>query len=158
MNKLELIHATVTHTNREDGDGTEAQIKRLNKPALIALLVEMEERTADEPKRSMAGTLGRYRTAYEPSIAAGGRKSFNCGDDLAGLLAGLEPEQVIKLAELALDLEVGTLQAKYDALNPGQKRMNAGNRIRAAIKRGDLELDAIKAKAGDVVGLEGLGN
>lgn len=105
-------------------------------------------------KRSMANTLNVYRGNYEPSIAAGGRKSLNCGDDLAGLLAGLEPEQVIKLAELALDLGPGLLQAKYDNLNPGQKRMNAGNRIRAAIKRGDLEMDAIKTAAGGVVGLD----
>jgi len=105
-------------------------------------------------KRSMAGTLNAYRGNYEPSLSACGRKSLNCGDDLAGLLAGLEPEQVIKLAELALDLEVGTLQAKYEALNPGQKRMNAGNRIRAAIKRGDLDVATIKTAAGGVVGLQ----
>jgi hypothetical protein len=104
--------------------------------------------------RSMSATLNRYRATYEPSIACGGRKSLNNGDDLASLLAGLEPEQVIKLAELALDLEVGSLQTKYDSLNPGQKRMNAGNRLRAAIKRGDLELDAIRSKASGVVGLD----
>ena len=60
------------------------------------------------------------------------------------MLAGAEPLAVIWAAERLLGLESGELATKYAHLNPGQKRMNAGNRIRAAIKRGDATIDDLK--------------
>lgn len=78
-------------------------------------------------KRSMAKTLAKYRAGYE-----GGR---TCGDDLAHRLDTMSLEAIYAEAERVCGLEPGTLEARYAGLNPGQKRMNAGNRIRAALKR-----------------------
>lgn len=93
----------------------------------------------------MAGTLNKYRVRYEPSICAGGRKSLNNGDDLAQLLAGLTPESVCRLADAALALGDGFCETRYANLNRGQRRMNAGNRLRAALKREAVTFEAIEA-------------
>lgn len=98
-------------------------------------LVETED---EDRHRSMAKTLQQYKAGYEESVAYSGAKSQNNGDDVAHLLAGLTPEAVMAAAEKLLGLERGELAAKYDHLNPGQKRMNSGNRIRSAVKRGDV--------------------
>jgi hypothetical protein len=94
-------------------------------------------------KRDMSATLAKYREQYVLSIASAGRKSLSKGDDLAELLQMLTGKQVCQIAELALGIE--GLWAKYERLNNGQQRMNAGNRIRAAIKRGDLTIEEVQA-------------
>ena len=97
-----------------------------------------------EVARKMASTLNRYKPMYVQSVAASGAKSQNNGDDLAAFLSALTPEAVAILAEKVLGLEPGFLVAKYERLNPGQMRMNSGNRIRAAIKRGELTTEAVR--------------
>lgn len=95
--------------------------------------------------RDMSSTLNRYRETYEDTAAYSGRLSKHNGDDVAKLLAGATPEAVIAAAEVLLGLEVGELETRYANLNPGQRRMNAGNRIRACIKRGDKTADELAA-------------
>ena len=88
----------------------------------------------DEPQpRGMAKTLNRYRGNYEPHLTPQGKKSLSNGDWLAQQLAGLTPAEVVVVAASALD-QPG-LTERYAHLNPGQQRMNAGNRLRAAIKK-----------------------
>ena len=123
---------------------TDAEIKKLEsktKKEIEVLLAAM-----DEPEvKSMSGTMLKYRKGYEPSLSASGRKSLNSGDEIAHLLSGLEPRAVISAAERLLHLEVNTLWDKYASLNLGQQRMNAGNRIRGAVKRGDATVKDVKA-------------
>ena len=91
-------------------------------------------------KLSQSETLKKYREKYTSSKTALGNNSAHCGDDVAAALAALEPDDVVLLAEKLLKIE---LVAKYEKLNPGQRRMNAGNRIRAAVKRGDIQPEAL---------------
>ena len=98
-----------------------------------------------EPARGMASTLNRYKPGYVECVSYSGSLSQNNGDVLAKALEGKTPDEVMALAEKVLGLEAGTLVAKYESLNPGQKRMNSGNRIRAALKRGDLDEATLKA-------------
>lgn len=91
----------------------------------------------------MSEHLAKYRGGYTPTVSYSGSKSHHNGDDLASLLAASPPDVAIAAAERVCDLEPGTLAVKYDHMNPGQKRMNAGNRIRAAMKRGDVNLDQV---------------
>lgn len=103
------------------------------------------EKTEDKTEvKSMSKTLLKYRQKYEPSICANGRKSLNNGDSLAHLLASLDPATVVALAERVLGLPKDELWAKYQHLNRGQQRMNAGNRIRGAVKRGDTTITKVK--------------
>jgi hypothetical protein len=94
--------------------------------------------------KSMSATMLKYRKKYEPSLSASGRKSLNTGDEIAHLLAGLEPRLVIAAAERLLSLKTNELWDKYSGLNVGQQRMNAGNRIRGAVKRGDVTVKDVK--------------
>ncbi len=112
---------------------------------------KVEDKTEDngdeqEPK-TMAKTLVKYRTGYLPTVAYSGRVSLNKGDEVSTILAGRKPEDVLAITEMLLGLEDGELVARYAKLNPGQKRMNGGNRIRAAIKRGDVTIADLKAAA-----------
>lgn len=115
--------------------------------SLVVVSHEDGDEAADEAEasRKMSATLDRYKAGYKETVAYSGSKSQNNGDTVAQFLAGLAPEDVMRIAERLLEMEAGTLVAKYEGLNPGQKRMNSGNRIRAAVKRGDATIDDVKA-------------
>ena len=101
-----------------------------------------------EPEaKTLSTTMRKYRAGYEPTLAYSGRVSLNKGDEVATMLAGKTPADVLGMAERLLGLEAGELVARYAKLNPGQQRMNGGNRIRAAIKRGDKTIADLKAVA-----------
>jgi hypothetical protein len=111
---------------------------------------EEEEPDDDEGGQSnLARTMKRYRAGYQDAVKVHTNgtttKTKIKGDELSRLLLDREPREVVFLAERALKLIPGTLVDKYAGLNPGQKRMNSGNRLRAAIKRGDLTLDDVLA-------------
>lgn len=125
----------------ENGDTHKA---RANQLTIVAHEAGEDAEEAAEKARRMAATLNRYKPTYVESIAASGAKSQNNGDDLASFLSALMPEQVATLAERVLGLEPGFLVEKYSGLNPGQMRMNSGNRIRAAIKRNDLTVEEVR--------------
>lgn len=93
----------------------------------------------------MSRQLKSYRDGYQPTLGVANRGSLDNGDSVATMLRTLTPAQVAAVAETALDLGKGTLVERYSQLNPGQVRMNSGNRIRAAVKRGDLTVAAVKA-------------
>ncbi len=67
-------------------------------------------------------------------------KEGNCGDEVAQALQGVSLEA---LTEFAAGQEVDV--AKYDHLNPGQRRMNIGNQIRRLVKEGDVTIDQLEA-------------
>ena len=89
----------------------------------------------------MADTLRKARERYVKVKSAAGKNSMDNGDLVAKLLRDHGPAEVVALAERLLGLDCGELAEKYALLNPGQKRMNAGNRIRGAIKRGEITED-----------------
>lgn len=96
-------------------------------------------------KQQMAEILARYRAKYETCATASGRTSKRCGDEVSVLFTGLDQNQAALFAELALGLELGELREKYGHLNNGQIRMNSSNRVRGAIKRGDLTVEDLTA-------------
>ena len=103
-------------------------------------LVDIVGVLAQTGGRGMSETLLRYRQRYEATTAYSGRSSLHNGDPIAEHFAGMSPLEVMQEAENLLGLDNGELVARYENLNPGQQRMNAGNRVRAAIKRGDLDV------------------
>jgi hypothetical protein len=85
----------------------------------------------------MAKVLAAYRAGYTPSVAASGKKSLHNGDPVAYALEYRELENLYHTAASLLGFTYEELKARYAHLNPGQQRMNLGNRIRAAYRRGD---------------------
>ena len=123
----------------KDEDGEERKFRAKK----VVEVLNDESEDEEGSSRNMSKILQKYAPGYQPTVAVSGRKSLNNGDTIADLLAGMDPDQIIWAAERILGLEAGELAEKYDGLNRGQKRMNAGNRIRAAIKRGDLTMDEV---------------
>ena len=140
--KADLIAQTIVM------GATDAEAKKLQSKTKIDIELWIQlhtEKTEDETEvKSMSSTMLKYRTKYEPSLSASGRKSLNSGDEIAHLLSGLEPRAVISAAERLLNLETDELWIKYQSLNLGQQRMNAGNRIRGAVKRGDATVKDVE--------------
>lgn len=99
-------------------------------PAIETPAVETKPKT----KRGLAATMARYRAGYVDGKS--------CGDATASRLAGMSLEAVIAEAEQVSGLEPGALATKYAGLNLGQRRMCAGNRIRAAAKKAQKAVDA----------------
>ena len=87
------------------------------------------------PKRSKAQQLAQYKAGYETYQQASGNLSMDNGDDVALILRGASPEVVMRAAEKLKGLEPGTLATRYADRNPGAKRMNSGNMIRAFVRR-----------------------
>ena len=117
---------------------------------------ETVETTEETPKKlSQSAQLRKYRAKYQPFQKADGSVSLDNGDDVATLLRGAEVVQIMRAADLVKGVAIGTHEAKYADRNPGSKRMNAGNILRGAFRRGDLTkaqlkktlADAAKAKA-----------
>ena len=85
--------------------------------------------------------LSKYKGRYIHITSGGGNSSLCNGDDVAQQLAGKTPTEVLALAERLLGLE---LKDKYASLNPGQVRMNCGNRLRSAVKKGTVQLEQVQ--------------
>ena len=103
-----------------------------------------DESDDEEVKETMSSHLEKYRKEYVDSISSSGKKSKISGDEISLAMVGLTPEEVMASAEAILGLKPDELLNRYLHLNPGQKRMNAGNGIRAALKRGDITMDEIE--------------
>src|SRR3990172_2580076 len=87
------------------------------------------------PGQKMAKQLRAARPRYITTTTAAGNQSLHNGDEIAQLLAGRTPQDVCSIVEGKLGLAKGALTSKYEKLNPGQIRMNAGNLLRNAVKR-----------------------
>lgn len=109
--------------------------------AVLKELEENDESTDDsepEPK-DMSGAFQSRRAKY--------KETDGCGDELQIFLKGFAPSDVISIAEHLLDLPQGELLKRYSHLNNGQKRMNAGNRIRSLVKKELKTMEDIRAAA-----------
>lgn len=139
MTKNELINAIRELNN----DLSLTELRKQKKAELETILLNLQEPETDDEEltvaQKMSKKLREARERYDATIAYSGNKSADNGDEVAQALRSLEPKQVVEAAERILGLSPGELWTKYEGLNPGQQRMNAGNRIRGAIRRGDVE-------------------
>ena len=92
---------------------------------------ESDDDLEDEAPCSMAEQLRRARVRYVKTKRPSGAGSMDNGDTIAKNLRDLEPEEVMTIADRVCEESAGFHAAKYDGLNPGQKRMNSGNKIRS---------------------------
>lgn len=107
-------------------------------------LAEIEAEEADEEAvaSKMAEQLKKYRERYTLCVAKSGKKSLNNGDPVAQALEYMDWQEVMGTCCMLLSLDYSELEAKYAHLNVGARRMNCGNRIRAAYKKGNAAVVA----------------
>ena len=134
MNKQQLVEqlwdndAHQAHAI-ELGYATKSAVSKLKVAAIHALIAE-----CDTPMTHSV-VPAKYRATYTRGKSASGKSTLNCGDRVAGYLAGMDAEQVCRIADAAFGQPFGTHAAKYSHLNVGMQRMNSGNRIRGLIAR-----------------------
>lgn len=86
-----------------------------------------EESDAEESEGEPAFKGERLRQRKEQYV---GKR--HCGDEVAMALAGATLQSI-----LALTVDLELYNPKWATLNPGQQRMNAGNRIRGWLKKNE---------------------
>ena len=109
-----------------------------------------EESAACRMARQLKAARVRYMKTKRPSGAA----SADNADAIAKALRDYEPLEVCEIADKVFKLPPGSHEAKYSKLNPGQKRMNSGNRIRGLWRKlwiADNKLEI--ARVADLVGV-----
>ena len=95
--------------------------------------------------QKMAKKLKEARSGYLPCVTAAGKPSVHNADAVALVLEGCDRSTVLTRIGDLLDMD---LAAKYANLSSGAARMNASNRIRGAIRRGDLDISELKSAFG----------
>jgi len=110
-----------------------------------------EQDEGETVSSKMAEALRKARVRYVKDKRPSGAATAHNGDVIARELRDYEPKEVCGLCDRCFDLPKGSTFAKYEHLNNGQQRMNAGNRIRSAYAKGD---DEIRNRIAHVLGLD----
>lgn len=108
---------------------------------------EEEGDEEEEGEGKMSETLRKYRQGYEKAVSYSGNQSLDNGDEVAELMRGMSPQEACALADKVFKQPEFTHWEKYQHLNPGSRRMNAGNRIRAAYRREEFTIEDLKVWA-----------
>lgn len=103
-----------------------------------------EDDAEEEETGKMSETLSKYRAVYAKTTSYNGNHSLDNGDEVAALLRGMSPSDTCALADKVMGEAEFHHWEKWQHLNPGSRRMNAGNRIRGAVKRGDLTIEQLQ--------------
>ncbi len=102
----------------------------------------------------MSEQLKAARVRYAKTKRPSGAASADNADAIAKALRDFEPLEVCEIADKVFKLPLGSHEAKYSKLNPGQKRMNSGNRIRGLWRKLWIADDKIEiARVADLVGV-----
>lgn len=103
-------------------------------------LEELTAPAADEaPVRpagtsNLACTIRSHRKNYAPMLHPNGKKTQNNGDEVAVLLLSIPLDKLKAYSASRFDGKA------YDHLNPGHARMCIGNNLRAAFKKGEVDV------------------
>lgn len=114
--------------------------------AALTALAEMEA-------SPFASPFARLTKATCDVYLRGDKKSYDNGDEIAQFLRTRDLIDVYVSAACLLREDVVLLRQRYAHLNPGQQRMNLGNRIRGAARKaiaaGSTVADVIAIMAGE---------
>ncbi len=107
---------------------------------VIEATVPMKKRTTKTRRR--AAKQERGEIVLQPDLSHyrrvenhAGRRSWDCGDKVARMLAGKTLPEVYKIAAGVLGVPASDLEKRYAALNAGMARMNCSNRMRGHLAR-----------------------
>jgi hypothetical protein len=147
----EILKVKAAELSRAVAEGDTKQSATNKAEAAESADTEGLDEDAPEDGTSMKNQMNRFRVNYVDTVSHSGNKSQSNGDEVALTLAGLSGAQVCKVAMECIEGLDDDLIEKYEHLNEGQRRMNAGNRIRAAVTRDEptANMAEVKASAGN---------
>lgn len=135
----------------EDRDGDEDRDEDDDREDDRGADVDLDEESAG---CRMAEQLKAARVRYAKTKRPSGAASADNADAIAKALRDYEPLEVCEIADKVFKLPLGSHESKYSKLNPGQKRMNSGNRIRGLWRKLWIADDKIEiARVADLVGV-----
>lgn len=112
--------------------GTKAAAPKYGLPEHGRLIVPTTTEAGKESRSITKGATIAHYVKGEGRTTSG-KATFDIADRVADELRGLDVESLFKVAHAKL--EGFDARAKYGHLNPGQIRMNIGNRLRAAYRK-----------------------
>lgn len=123
---------------------TKRENTQAQEPKTEAVETQSPEAVLAKVSRSIVPIGYREKLVKHEGVkTAGGNAAIDNADAVAGLLRGKPLADVWAIAATALGNDVVVvLKSKYEKLNPGQIRMNLGNRIRGAVKAGFWKIPA----------------
>jgi len=136
----------------EAAEGADAWLEA----ALDADDEDLDDDEAGNPG-TMSGTLLKYRKRYVKAVSYTKGATLDNGDELATALRGLSPADVCAIADAVYGEIPGSHFARYEHLNIGSRRMNAGNRIRGAIRKELVTLAQVLILTGTVADFDDSG-
>jgi hypothetical protein len=147
MEKIQMEPETgledlVAECNEQVADAQEDPVTEEENEAFVEAASEMVAKpirldtfgNPDAPEsKSSFNRLATHRKGFQKSVIEGTKKKVvDCGDEVAEMLRGLELEEVYTLLEETTKV---SYREAYAHLNPGQQRMNLGNRLRAFVRK-----------------------
>ena len=145
-NQIDQLTQLVASTQWAEADAVcQLLMARKLTKAQRAIIEDLESTISDNyeaPAYTMSGQLAKYRANYVISITAEGAKSLSNGDPVAMFLERKTWEEVCALADVACGEDAGYHADRYKGLNPGQRRMNSGNRLRALYNKQEWAIPA----------------
>lgn len=146
-----IENETVATPTADAGGSAPAPTKaaRKPKPAKKAKMPKTSKKLAKKAKKAKSAATGKMADILhaaakdyarpkgkdgKPLKTAAGNPIVDSGDKVAVMLRGKDIEDIYSLVSKKIDVPAAELKRKYGKLNPGQQRMNLGNRLRAAIK------------------------
>lgn len=83
----------------------------------------------------MKDVLKAHKENYTKTKGEDGKQHFDNGDEVAEALRGADLDSVYSHVAKELGVTAKSLKEKYGHLNPGQQRMNLGNRLRGHMRK-----------------------
>ena len=137
---VEIVETNGGWSTIQFADGMQRKVRNGEWVEMIEEKVEytLQEALAEE---AQMGKIRRcVNTTYDPSHyvkvkSKSGHATLHNGDPVAQKLATMDLDDIYSYAATILKMPKQELIDKYEHLNVGMRRMNIGNRIRAALKK-----------------------
>jgi ribosomal protein L24 len=153
-NKFRIKALVLDETQGDEDDLLDMPEGEIDYADLDVPPADMEDDEEEELSEAdkMTKTLAHYKKSYQKAMTSNGRKSHKSAASVVGRFmeardhAFVAQACAILLAEIQGgegDSDTLKFYHQYAHLNNGQMRMNSGNRINAAVKRGDLTEDDV---------------
>lgn len=128
----------------EQSEGLEAveQAAEAGEPVMEDDKEALDEHDKKTQSRSIVPS--QYRARYQ-KVKVDGKQTYDCGDEVAQMLRGLDIADIAGVLANAIDGDKHEIMQRYEHLNNGQQRMVIGNRLRKVIKEQGLTVDQLSA-------------